>query len=148
MKARRRRLIKLIEQDVRLFNRKRPLAAACFLEEASLSGRDLRGIDFSGAELTSASLSNCILEGADLMSAHLNGADLRGAQLKGADFLGTELWSADLSGTDLTETNVEGARGFWAANVSDCRLTTQQQDIYLSGLLASWDKRAKQTDED
>ena len=48
------------------------------LEEAYLSGANLKYTDFFGANLKSANLSRANLQGAKLFGAKLQGADLRG----------------------------------------------------------------------
>jgi uncharacterized protein YjbI with pentapeptide repeats len=61
------------------------------LNEADLSGANLRGADLNGADLREAGLSGADLRGADLREADLSGANLRGADLNGADLRGAHL---------------------------------------------------------
>lgn len=74
-------------------------------KRASLSGRDLSGVD----------LRNCNLAEADLSCAHLARADLRGALLRDAeltcaDLRAANLDDADLSGADLRSSCLRGAQ--------------------------------------
>jgi hypothetical protein len=60
---------------------------AC-LDDAFLSGTDLREAQMEGASLVGAKLDNAHLGGANLRNADLRGADLTGACLDGADLTG------------------------------------------------------------
>jgi Pentapeptide repeats (8 copies) len=104
------------------------------LNEAKLTGADLREANFSGANLTGADLSSADLNkanlsGADLGEAYLVRADLsranlnraylgearfRGASLYRTNLYEANLWSADLSETTLVQTN------FSMANLDGC----------------------------
>jgi uncharacterized protein YjbI with pentapeptide repeats len=76
------------------------------LEEADLSGTDLRGlhlanVDLYKADLRRANLSNIVLWNAKLNNAKLSGATLQGTKLSGADLNSASLNNADLSGAAL-----------------------------------------------
>ena len=71
------------------------------VEEAILSGADLRYADLSNADLRYADLSNADLGGADLGGADLGGADLRYADLRYADLSNADLSNANLGGANL-----------------------------------------------
>lgn len=70
-------------------------SGAC-LEEADLTGLDLRSAEFSGAVLIEAVLTRCRLDG-----QHMPGVNLRKANLSQADLSGSCLAHADLSEADL-----------------------------------------------
>lgn len=87
------------------------------LDEADLSGADLRYINLSGdalyganmreADLRNANLSYTDMYGTDLGSANLRNADLGSAYLKRANLRGADLTDANLADTDLTETQTD-----------------------------------------
>lgn len=109
--------------------------ATVILEDADLSGANLReafllGADLSKTKLHQADLNGARLSQTDLSNADLSGADLRGAwppsavlryailvkanlsgvDLRGVDLSNADLQGADLSKADLSRTNLEGAR--------------------------------------
>jgi Pentapeptide repeats (8 copies) len=61
------------------------------LDDAFLSGTDLRQAEMSGARLVGAKLDGAHLEGANLRNADLRGADLTGACLDDADLSGVQM---------------------------------------------------------
>ncbi len=81
--------------------------------DADLSGANLMGADLSGAALNrstliEANLSAATLRGAELDDATLRGANLSQANLQGASLRYTILVDADLSGADLTGCAIYG----------------------------------------
>jgi serine/threonine protein kinase/uncharacterized protein YjbI with pentapeptide repeats len=89
------------------------------LQEAALSGLDMRNVTFTGADLRGADLTGALLAGislagTDLRETILRDADLRDADLKGArldatDFSGADLRKADLLGLELSGGRFVGA---------------------------------------
>jgi uncharacterized protein YjbI with pentapeptide repeats len=83
------------------------------LEEANLSGTDLRGVHLSNTQLraaelrdvdlSGANLSGTALSDAELSDVKLNDAELRSADLSGANLSDTYLPLADLTGADLSD---------------------------------------------
>jgi hypothetical protein len=79
------------------------------LDEADLSGADLRYINLSGdalygANMTEADLQNANLSYTDMYGTDLRNADLGSAYLKRANLRGADLTDANLADADLTET--------------------------------------------
>jgi uncharacterized protein YjbI with pentapeptide repeats len=87
------------------------------LDEADLSGADLRYINLSGdalyganmreADLRNANLSYTDMYGTDLGRANLRNTDLGSAYLKRANLRGADLTDANLADADLTETQTD-----------------------------------------
>lgn len=85
------------------------------MENAGLSGADLRGVDFHQAHLQGADLSDARLDGAKLNRANLEGANLARATLRGVD-----LFKANLMGAqNLTGEQLAVARRLWGALMPD-----------------------------
>jgi hypothetical protein len=85
-----------------------------YLDHATFSQSDLRGVQLSGAFLDGANLRSANLSGAYLRGAFLTGADLSGADLSGANLIyaylgGANLTGAELTGVDLTSAYMNGA---------------------------------------
>ena len=80
-----------------------------WMPQASLRKANLRRADLTGAHLTGAHLSKADLRGAYLSGAYLSEADLRGADLRGAHLTGAHLSKADLSTAQLIAANLTGA---------------------------------------
>lgn len=91
------------------------------LENASLAGEYLEGINLrmanlskanlnaarlAGADLNKADLSGAILAGADLSKANLSETDLREAFITAVDFRGASLYGTDLRGVDLSDSDL------------------------------------------
>jgi uncharacterized protein YjbI with pentapeptide repeats len=91
------------------------------LQNADLSGANLRGFDLSRANLSDANLS-----GANLSRANLSEAQLQGVCLEHADLSGVILRSANLHKARLSEAILNGASlqdvNLTQANLSDARL--------------------------
>lgn len=81
----------------------------CILDEADLSGRDLRGSNLKIATLTDANLSGADLSNANLILAFMDGINLSGATLHGANLNGAQLSKANFSGADLTKAELSQA---------------------------------------
>jgi hypothetical protein len=91
--------------------------------DADLSGANLMGADLSGAALNrstliEANLSAATLRGAELDDANLRGANLSQANLQGASLRYTILVDADLSGADLTGCAIYGVSA-WNTRLDD-----------------------------
>jgi hypothetical protein len=85
------------------------------LDEADLTGADLRQANLRGASLCKADLHQANLEETDLRQANLceaglNRADLIGTSLSGADLRRADLTLANLVRTDLTATDLTQSR--------------------------------------
>jgi len=80
------------------------------LNNANLSGTDLREAGLIGANLWGANLSGANLGGADLRAAKLYGANLTRTYFGRANLRLTDLARADLTGADLTKANLTLAR--------------------------------------
>jgi uncharacterized protein YjbI with pentapeptide repeats len=74
------------------------------------------------ADLTGSEMRWSVLTGADLSGAVMNGANLSDAQLSGAKLNRTVLWEANLSKAQLTGSHLNGAY-LNNANLSDSNLT-------------------------
>jgi uncharacterized protein YjbI with pentapeptide repeats len=80
------------------------------LRGARLDYADLSGANLSGADLTNnAVLNNVHLTGANLRHGFMTGVDLRGADLRGADLRNALLDGADLEYANLSDTVLRGA---------------------------------------
>ena len=79
------------------------LAELAVAKKANLNEADLSGANLRGANLNEANLRGADLRGADLSRANLSGANLRGANLSGANLSEADLSGANLSGADLSE---------------------------------------------
>jgi len=81
------------------------------LDEATLSGAELRGVYFNGASIRFATLADADLRGSDFSDASFSSSDLTGARfsqakLNGADLRGATLHKTDLSDADLTKIKI------------------------------------------
>ncbi len=86
-----------------------PKGRCASLQDANLSGANLKYAILSDANLMGADLSDANLMGADLSDANLMGADLSGADLSGADLSFVNLRNANLSNADLEGADLRGA---------------------------------------
>ena len=75
----------------------------------SLSGFNLRGVQFIQADLGNTDLSEANLQGADLSGANLTLANLKNADLSEAKLIGADLTGADLRNAILEDTDLSGA---------------------------------------
>src|SRR5688500_12260837 len=73
-----------------------------WLDDGTLQGADLRGVDLSGAFLGGANLEHADLSGANLSKADLKTSNLSGAALIKSNLNQANLIDADLSFADLT----------------------------------------------
>ena len=94
------------------------------LENADLSGSEMKGLDLSGLEFEGANLSGADLEdgnfrGADFEDANLRGTDLDGADLRGVEFSGADLKGVELSGADLRGADLIGVRRLRKSTLED-----------------------------
>jgi uncharacterized protein YjbI with pentapeptide repeats len=142
----------LLKQDPRYFN-----ASLVQLDNAYLSGADLRTIrmpqvslreaimnrtDFTGAllsdtvfvkaELKGANFSNALLRRSDFSHANLTEANLVKTKLRGAICIGTnfaeaDLTQAELPGVNLTQSNIEKAQSLSGAKMIGVIGLTQAQ---------------------
>jgi Pentapeptide repeats (8 copies) len=96
------------------------------LQEAALSGANLRG----------AQLSAAVLVGADLSYADLSEAVLTGANLVEADLCGTNFHGADLAGVDLAGVRCDGSTN-WPVGF-DTRCPSRQRCELESGTRKRW----------
>lgn len=113
----------------------------CYLRQAEMPGRNLKGAklqgaDLVGANLKGAKLDSARLQGAILDSAELQGATmvkvrLRGATLANATLDGAKLTNAELNGTNLVNASLRGVNfknaqlrsaNFQAANLMGANL--------------------------
>ncbi len=80
--------LKILQEGVTAWNewRRAYPQSRAELQSASLTGLDLRGINFAEANLSGAKLSKANLMDADLSGADLRGADLSKAKLGGVNF--------------------------------------------------------------
>jgi len=96
------------------------------LNEANLSGADLRRAHLYRANLSGADLRRAHLYGADLRRAHLYEAKLSGADLRRADLSEAGLSGADLSGADLRRADLSEAplvrADLTGADLTGCRI--------------------------
>lgn len=72
------------------------------VNDADLSGSQLRDIDFYYTRLSGVNFENASLENADFREANLFKARMKNADLSGACFQGADLRAANLSGANLT----------------------------------------------
>lgn len=106
------------------------------LEQADLSGRDLRGVNLAGrnlrgarlfkTDLRGAILHDCNLDNAELSAANLEGANLEAVSARRAGFgmanlKNASLFRADLSGATLTQADLSHTN-LHCANLSEGRL--------------------------
>ncbi|MGW4330008.1 pentapeptide repeat-containing protein [Nocardia sp. NPDC004573] len=82
----------------------------CNLSGLDLAGLNLHSTNLTGAFLTQANLNGAYLGGAKLVGAELNFAKLRGAKLYTADLNGANLEYATLTGAELANANLVGAK--------------------------------------
>ncbi len=118
-------LLSILSSEVDNGTLKRIFQSADFsfseLENASLAGEYLEGINLrmanlskanlnaarlAGADLNKADLSGAILAGADLSKANLSETDLREAFITEVDFRGASLYGTDLRGVDLSDSDL------------------------------------------
>ncbi|MEW8338186.1 MAG: pentapeptide repeat-containing protein [Candidatus Thiodiazotropha sp.] len=76
------------------------------LDEATLSGAELRGVYFTGASIRRATLVGADLRGSDFSDVNFYGSNLRNAQLVQATLEGADLRTSILDNTDLSDVNL------------------------------------------
>ncbi|NKB97084.1 MAG: hypothetical protein GKR90_01095 [Pseudomonadales bacterium] len=81
-----------------------------WLEDGSMTGRELRKAKLATADLSGARLTKADLRYADLTDTSLTHADLREANLTGANLRNADLRWADLRGAKLSWADMMGAR--------------------------------------
>ncbi|MFC1970712.1 toll/interleukin-1 receptor domain-containing protein [Chloroflexota bacterium] len=99
--------LKILKQGVEVWNewrREESTALGVYLNDADLSGADLRNLNLREAELGEANLFNANLSDANLTRANLSDAKLNDANLSNA-----KLFYANLSDANLTRANLSGA---------------------------------------
>jgi len=87
------------------------------LNEARMTGIDLRGARLEEAQADGAQLAHALVVGANFAGARLDRADLSGTSLQGANFLLASVQGADLSGAKLQLADFTSA-GMQGANLS------------------------------
>lgn len=96
--------------------------AGAILEEADLTESDLSGADFTGIVAGQICLSQAMLEDARFGGAAMRFADLSQGLLDGADFTRADLWGTDFTGADADDTVFRDAR-LDEAKLGDANLT-------------------------
>ncbi len=89
------------------------------IDEANLSGIDLKGIDCSEQLLLNANFSGAVLTLSVFDDANLTSARFYDAILSGASFMYSILHNADFSRADISETSFHDS-DITGANFSDC----------------------------
>ncbi len=117
----------LITQDKRVISLVDANLRGANLSEAYLIGANLRGANLSEANLRGANLRGASLSGTNLIRASLSGANLSeaslsGASLSGVNLSGVNLSQASLSGVNLSGVNLNGAN-LSRANLSGTNLS-------------------------
>jgi hypothetical protein len=110
------------------------------LQEADLSGADLKSANFEYAYLEEATLSDAQLDGAVLEYAYLedailNGASLQGANMEYAYLVDAKLEGADLRGAYLPYAAVTGARWTGAIYSASTVLPFGDADAQALGMI-------------
>jgi hypothetical protein len=108
-------------------------AEGCRLRDADFRRCQLRRADFR-----QANLSNAHLEDADLAEACFGGADLEGANFCGANLRGCDFREASLFGASFVAENWQqlAPAAWWAADLSDVRLTSAQVESLATNQIA------------
>jgi uncharacterized protein YjbI with pentapeptide repeats len=78
-----------------------------FLDEATLSKAELRGVYFPGASIRHATLSGADLRGSDFSNVDFDGSNLTDVRFVQARLDGADLRTATLKNTDLSEVNLD-----------------------------------------
>jgi len=98
---------------------------SAFLDEATLSGSELRGVHFSGASIRNATLVGADLRGSDFSNVDFHASNLTDTRLVQATLDGADLRTAILHNTDLSEVNLDKVK------------MTNAQRVQLSGISAA-----------
>jgi uncharacterized protein YjbI with pentapeptide repeats len=132
----------ILKQGVEVWNkwRKENPKVEIDLNEAPLSGANLRAVNFNGAILMGADLSHAFLSHADLSGANLTRADLFEAILRGTKLIRANLVEANLRGANLFLAHLNDAmlRGAVLNDVDLRRADLRGADLtdsYLRGAL-------------
>jgi len=91
----------------------------CNLSFASLTGRNLDGVDFSGSNLQGADLSNSSLIGSNFDSATVVDTKFNGSNLTSSNFSNSIIESADFRNATIKDVNFEDAEYLCNAMFSD-----------------------------
>lgn len=92
----------------------RQLRQQGWIEDGSLKGADLAGVDLSGVGLGQANMSGATLIGANFSLAKFFKANLSGANFYEANLSRANFYRANLSGADLVGADLSGADVRWA----------------------------------
>lgn len=80
---------------------------SAYLDEATLSGVELRGVYFSGASIRRANLEGADLRGSDFSNVDFHASNLTNARFVQATLDGADIRMAILNDTDLSEVNLD-----------------------------------------
>jgi uncharacterized protein YjbI with pentapeptide repeats len=126
---------------LRLLDGKRKAQVLQFLYEARLIGPEpivqLNGADFRCAVLDEATLTGAELRGVYFTDASMRRARLVGADLRGSDFSGVDFSASDLAGARLAQARLDRA-DLRTAKLTDTDLT----DVDLANVLLPPEQRA------
>ena len=79
------------------------------LDEATLAGAELRGVQFSKATFRGANLSGALLLGSDFRHADFSRANLECARLNQASLVGANFQDARVAGVDIEDADMRNA---------------------------------------